>query len=260
MRILVTFALENEFAPWRAMHEFRAEKWGAGNVQVSSISGVEVGVLLTGMGPKRARFAASEVIRGDYGSISACISSGLAGALRPKYGVGEVLAARSIYSQAERADSSQRLVTCATSLVSLAAREGAVVVNRFYTGDQIVGTAGEKRTLGHDSDAVEMESLEIVHEALAFGIPAVAIRAISDSVDDSLPINVNRIISGDGSVSVPRVIGEVAKKPQSIPGLVRLGRNSRKAAENLAKFLNSYVAALAVNREELQMKATVSAS
>ena len=28
MRILVTFALENEFAPWRAMRKFRAEEWG----------------------------------------------------------------------------------------------------------------------------------------------------------------------------------------------------------------------------------------
>jgi hypothetical protein len=88
----------------------------------------------------------------------------------------------------------------------------------------------------------------------------VAIRAISDTVDDSLPIDMNRIMAADGSVSVPRVIGEVAKKPQSIPGLVRLGRNSRSAAENLARFLNSYVAALVANSEALQMKSTVSAS
>ncbi len=28
MRILVTFALENEFAPWRAMRDFRSAKLG----------------------------------------------------------------------------------------------------------------------------------------------------------------------------------------------------------------------------------------
>lgn len=260
MKVLVTFALENEFAPWRAMHEFRVEKWGAGEVQVANISGVEVGVLLTGMGPKRAGAAAAGVIWGDGESLSACISSGLAGSLRPEYRVGEILAAQSVYSQAERADPPGRLVTCSTALISLAAREGAVVASRFYTAEQVVGTVGEKRALGHDADAVEMESFEIVHEALAFGIPSVAIRAISDAVDDSLPIDMNRIVASDGSVSVPRVIGEVAKKPQAIPGLVRLGRNSRKAADNLAKFLDSYVAALAASSEALRIKATVSAS
>jgi adenosylhomocysteine nucleosidase len=256
LKVLVTFALENEFAPWRAMHEFRAEKWSEGCVQVSNIFGVEVGVLLTGMGPKRAGAAAAGVIWGHHDSISACISTGLAGALRPEYAVGDVLAARAIYSQAKV---SNRMVTCSAPLVTLAVGEGAVVANRFYTGEQVVGTAGEKRALGHDSDAVEMESFEVVHEALAFGIPAIAIRAISDGVDDSLPIDMNRIISADGSVSVPRVIGEVAKKPQSIPGLVRLGRNSRKAAENLAKFLNSYVAALAVNSDALRSKVEANA-
>jgi adenosylhomocysteine nucleosidase len=256
LKILVTFALETEFAPWRAMHDFRAEKWSEGSVEVANISSVEVGVLLTGMGPHRAGVAASAVIWGDYGSIAACISSGLAGALRPEYRVGEVLAARSIYSQA---DSPERSVACSVPLVVLAASYGAVVANRFYTADQIAGTAGEKRALGLESDAVEMESFEIVREALAFGIPAVAIRAISDLVDESLPIDMNRIMAADGSVSVPRVIGEVAKKPQSIPGLVRLGRNSRKAAENLAKFLNSYLAALAVNSDALRTKVEVDA-
>lgn len=259
MRVLVTFALENEFAPWRAMHEFRAEKWGTGDVQVSNISGVDVGVLLTGMGPMRAGTAAADVIWGDW-ALSACISSGLAGSLRPEYRVGDVLAAKSIYSQVKRADRPGQLISCSTALIALAAREGAVVANRFYTGDQVVGTAGEKRALGHDADAVEMESFEIVHEALAFGIPSVAIRAISDSVEDSLPIDMNRIVAADGSVSVPRVIGEVAKKPQAIPGLVRLGRNSRKAAENLAKFLDSYVAALAASTDALRINATVNAS
>ena len=30
VRILVTFALENEFAPWRALRNFRRSTWGAG--------------------------------------------------------------------------------------------------------------------------------------------------------------------------------------------------------------------------------------
>ena len=51
----------------------------------------------------------------------------------------------------------------------------------------------------------------------------------------------------EGRVSTPRVLGEVARHPGSIPGLVRLGHNSKKAAESLATFLDSYVKRLAMN-------------
>ena len=39
VRILVTFALENEFAPWRALRKFRRSKWDAAKVYVAEIGG-----------------------------------------------------------------------------------------------------------------------------------------------------------------------------------------------------------------------------
>ncbi|MGC1169820.1 MAG: hypothetical protein WA886_13015, partial [Candidatus Acidiferrales bacterium] len=62
MRILVTFALENECAPWRAMRKFRAEEWGPATVHVTEIGGADVGVVLTGAGPKPARSVATKVM------------------------------------------------------------------------------------------------------------------------------------------------------------------------------------------------------
>ena len=52
MTILVTFALENEFAPLRTMRKFRSEKWGQVTAYVTGIGGADVGVVLTGAGPK----------------------------------------------------------------------------------------------------------------------------------------------------------------------------------------------------------------
>ena len=43
-------------------------------------------------------------------------------------------------------------------------------------------------------------------------------------------------------MSIPRVLGQVARHPQSLPGLMRLGQNSKRAAEMLAQFLDQYVA------------------
>jgi len=241
MKILVTFALENEFAPWRALREFRAVQWGDAEVYRAQIGAAEVVVLLTGAGPKQAHLQTAKVLGGDQESIHLCVSSGLAGALKPEYRIGQVLAARSIRTENELTDSSSNLLQSSAALLSFAEECGATVVEQFFSSVRVVGSAEEKRHLGERSDAVEMESFEILLESAAYGIPAVAVRAISDSADDNLPLDMNRIFTDDGQVSIPRVLGQVALHPTSVPELVRLGQNSKLAAEALAQFLDKYI-------------------
>ena len=183
----------------------------------------------------------AKVLGGDQESIHICVSSGLAGALKPEYGVGQVLAARSVRTENELTDSSSNRLRSSTALLSFAEECGATVVGEFFSAIRVVGQAEEKRHLGDRSDAVEMESFEVLLESGAFGIPAIAIRAVSDSVDDELPLDMNRIFTDDGQVSIPRVLGQVALHPTSVPELVRLGQNSKTAAEALAQFLDKYI-------------------
>ncbi len=84
----------------------------------------------------------------------------------------------------------------------------------------------------------------MLFEARTDGIPAVAIRSISDTVDEDLPLDMNEVFTESGEVSMPRVLGQVAMRPQSLPALVRLGRKSKQAAESLAEFLDRYIVAL----------------
>jgi adenosylhomocysteine nucleosidase len=259
MKILVTFALENEFAPWRGRRDFRPARWSAAEVYLAEIGGAEVGVLLTGVGPRQGRLAASKVFRGAQESIHFCVSAGLAGALRPEYEIGQVLAARSVVSEIARADDESPVVRSSGALISFASEFGAVLVDRFYTADHPVAFADEKRELGSTAEAVEMESFEILFEARGSGVPGVAIRAISDAFDEDLPLDMSQIFDREGRVSVPRVLGEVARHPQSVPGLVRLGQNSRRAAESLAQFLDRYVAGVAERAKTLELNATVAA-
>ncbi len=83
-----------------------------------------------------------------------------------------------------------------------------------------------------------MESFEIMSAAADSGIPAVAIRAISDSVDEDMPIDMTDIFTDEGQISMPRILAQAAKNPQSIAGLMRLGHNSKVAAETIAGFLD----------------------
>jgi adenosylhomocysteine nucleosidase len=260
MKILVTFALETEFAPWRALREFRAVLWGDAEVYRAQMGAAEVVVLLTGVGPKQAHLQTAKVLGGDQESIHLCISSGLAGALKPEYQIGQVVAARAVCTENELRDSSSNRLQSSTALLSFAEECGATVVEQFFSSVRVVGRAEEKRELGEHSDAVEMESFEVLLESAAYGIPAIAIRAISDSVDDDLPLDMNRIFTDEGQVSIPRVLGQVALHPTAVPELVRLGQNSKTAAEALAQFLDKYITMVSGRFQILERRTGAAAS
>jgi adenosylhomocysteine nucleosidase len=259
LKILVTFALENEFAPWRAGHDFQKEKWGDSEAYVAEIGGAEVGVVLTGVGTRQARMGFPKTAWGESGSVELCISSGLAGGLKPEYQIGQVLAAKSVVSEFPRTDSDKTGLESSASLVSFAAQCGATVVDRFYTAEHVVAKAEEKRHLGLTADAVEMESFEILRAAGEEGVPAVAIRSISDSADQDLPLDMSGIFTEEGQVSIPRVLGQVALHPGAVPGLVKLGKQSKIAAESLARFLDQYVGVIAAQANRLESKAVAAA-
>ncbi|HTS13659.1 MAG TPA: hypothetical protein VMH00_16185 [Candidatus Limnocylindrales bacterium] len=260
MKVLVTFALETEFAPWRAMRRFRPAKWGQAEAFFAQIGAAEVGVVLTGVGPKQAATRAAQVMRSDFDSVGLCISSGLAGAVRPAYQIAQVLAARTIRAEdaPERAEGGT--LKSSDALLSFAEECGATPVGQFYSASRVIGRAEEKQHIGHVADAVEMESFEILREAAAAGIPAIALRAISDLSTENLPLDMGDLLNSEGKVSIPRVVGQVALHPTALPDLVKLGQNSKRAAESLAQFLDRYIATVADRTAALETRTTAATS
>jgi nucleoside phosphorylase len=255
MRILVTFALENEFAPWRKMHKFRPGKWGDADVEITKMGCAEVGVLLTGVGPKQARLETSKVAWTDTGVVEICIASGLAGALRPEYRVGQVLVARTVESDTVREGATFKVMQSTRSLISMAAECGATVVGRFHTSERVVVRSEDKQRLGAAADAVEMESFDTIFSVGSAGcVFAVAVRAVSDVVDEDLPLNLNEVFTDEGRLSVPRVLGQLAHHPQAIPGLVKLREQGKRAAESLATFLERYILFMIGRMDHLAVK------
>ncbi|HEX4075014.1 MAG TPA: hypothetical protein VHX49_06420 [Candidatus Acidoferrales bacterium] len=234
MRILVTFALENEFAPWRKMRRFeRMSVDGWNQAYRAKVGSVDVQVIVTGAG----RFAVQQSLRQAFDQApDACIVSGLAGALKPEYRPGAVLAARTVGDVA-----GTRLMRSDANLISRAGDCGAKVVEKFLVSDRVVSTAEEKKSLSFSGDAVDMESLYILAAASQQEIPAVAIRAISDGAESDLPLDFDRTFDKRGVVSVPRVLRQLAARPHRIGGLIRLAQESERAATALAGFLDAYV-------------------
>lgn len=238
MKILVTFALENEFAPWRDSAGFeRAAASQAGKIYETEIEGAAVRAVLTGAGSKAAERAANEIFN-DVADV--CVVSGLAGALKASYRVGDILAGR----MTARADGPGGIESDA-ALVEAAADLGARIAGRVVTSERVVATAAEKSRLANmGADAVDMESAYLMAAAARRGIRSAVIRAVSDGADADLPLDFDRVFTGDGQVSIGRVMMQVAARPGRLPGLLRLARESRNAAESLGNFLHSYVRAL----------------
>ncbi len=107
------------------------------------------------------------------------------------------------------------------------------------TVDRVLGRAAEKHELGVRTGAiaVDMESAGAARAAQERGIPWLAVRTISDALEDSLPFDFNALADPNGNVSYHRVILATLTHPARIPELIRLGQRSSLAANHLALFL-----------------------
>ena len=251
MKVLVTFAVAAEFAPWRKLLQFSQSNVGDVRAYSAHITDGELVVLLTGVGGRRAWAEATKVIWD--GNVDVCISSGLAGALKEKHRPGDVLAAKEVH-----ATHWNKVIPSDRALLEMATACGAKVADAFYSVDRVLVRSSEKFELGAKADAVEMESGDIMLEAVAFGAKVIAIRGISDAVEEDLPVDFSRVMSESGEVSLPKVLSQAAAHPGSIPSLIRFGRQSRSAAEKLAIFLDAYIRNL-VHSDSLKQSKEVAA-
>jgi adenosylhomocysteine nucleosidase len=248
MKTLVTFAVGTEFAAWRRQRGFRQIARQPFALYAAEIGGNPVRVLLTGIGAEAASRALSWALSSP---TDLCIASGFAGALRPCSGIGEVLAARVV-----RRAGRELAVASDHELMAVAVDAGARRVDRFLTSERLVVSAAEKSELAGDADAVEMESFVIMAEAARHGVRAVAVRAVSDTADSSLPYDFDRVRDDQGKLRFGGLLLELARQPQRVPGLLRLARDCRLAAGRLAVFLDAYLALLSARQQNVQEQAT----
>jgi adenosylhomocysteine nucleosidase len=205
---LVCFALKEEAGVF--------QKLAAGNP--------EVAILITGMGKQNSRRALlAELARLTPTYVLTC---GFAGGLNPGLGIGEVLFATddpTLRARLTAANAKPAKVLCAA---------------------RIATTVGEKaelrRTTG--ADAVEMESAAFEEVCGERRIRFATVRAISDTASDTLPLDFNALSKPDMNLDLGKLAWAIAKSPGRIPALLRLQRNSSRAAARLAEVLMKVVA------------------
>ncbi len=165
-------------------------------------------------------------LRAAAGQLDAIVSYGWAGALscgaKPP----------SVYSVAEVVDAQtgERFLADTQAF-------GPTSALRLVTLDH-VAAQGEKRALAERYQAVlvDMEAATVARLARAHGIPFLCLRGISDGYADDLP-DFNRFITPQGQLRTAAFAASALLRPGSWGPLMELGRNSRAAAEALARAL-----------------------
>jgi adenosylhomocysteine nucleosidase len=236
VKVLVTFALESEFAWWHRQRNFvRIPNLDFPAFETSRDE-LQIRVAVTGMGPQRAQQVAREALRWQP---DVCIAAGFAGGLKAAFRVGDVLVPLAV-----RDGGTQRKFVCDPRIVGLAEDSGASRIAMLCSCAYAVSTVEDKTRMSGIAEAVDMESFFILNEAQERALPGVAIRAVSDTADESLPMDFTQVLDERGRVRISRLAGKIARAPQRIPALIRLGSASRRGAKRLARVLDKTIESL----------------
>jgi hypothetical protein len=236
MKLAITFAVPAEFARWRRLSGFSRIEGSGAPIYRTCHGQDEIYALITGMGTRRLESELRQLLAKP---VDLCIASGLTGALKMEYQAGTILVARTIKAEANRT-----AMHSDPGLVEASVPCGATVVDCFYTADSVVNSLSDKRRLSEVADAVDMESFQVMSEAARARIPAVAVRAVSDTADSNLPMDFNRVLDPHGQLKWAAMLLELAKSPSQVVPFIKFALDSLGAARKLSDFLHRYVNAV----------------
>lgn len=120
-----------------------------------------------------------------------------------------------------------------------ALRLGDIVTEGIWSEDRVAVTAEDKRLLREKTGAraVEMEYAAVAAKAREWGLPCRAVKVVSDTAQEDLPLDLNRYRDAEGRFQLGRIAMAGMLRPFTVlPRLIVLDRNSRLAADKLGEF------------------------
>jgi len=193
-------------------------------------------VHLSGVGRKRAARAAQSLLNRG---ATALLSWGTAGGLVPGLPPGSLVLPKTVMGS----DLSLFQVDLSWHERLRSRLEGRIDLRSeaLIESPTVLMTPEEKRALAYRTGAVavDMESAAVAVTADQAGLPFVALRVVSDSLDQTLPSCVLSAYDTSGHLKMRRLLGGLVQHPEELLGWIRLTTGLRKARRTLTGIARS---------------------
>ncbi len=192
-----------------------------------------IAIACSGANPERAEALAHDLVANGCGAL---LSFGIAGALAPELGVGDIIVSTEVidptgspYTAAEN--------WCHRVVDGLPKAQSVVKQGPICGSDTAIVSQMEKSRLHKKTGAlcVDMESHRLAKVASAASLPFLAIRVISDDASRTLPSSAIDVIDENGRPILKRVLLGVLQNPGQIPALITLSRDMEVAIGQLRR-------------------------
>jgi adenosylhomocysteine nucleosidase len=200
-------------------------------------------VLQGGLGGAMAAGAARKLLS-NAPQMRLLVSCGFSGGLVDSLAVGDIFLASTVTARPSLVEAAQKeeALSCSERLRKRTADAFKAAACPFHEGPlvtlaQPVLRAEEKRSLGEVShaEAVDMEAAAVARVARESGIEFLALRTISDAVDDALPPEVAAFLDERGRLRTGKVLGFAMRGPGNVKELWRLKSRSDRSASVLGE-------------------------
>ena len=217
----------------RRMQDERAFPALGGRAVSGRFAGIDVVATTVGVGTRRATETTERVLRAV--AVPLVVVVGVAGASAPHLQIADVVVPETAINWPAG--------TTHTSSTSLAARDRKGAIR---TDDELlVGAPAIAAQHRQGVTAMDMETGAIAAVCERLAVPWAAFRGISDTIERPVHPDSMVMLNQDGTPNLGAALRVIARKPHTIPHLVRSGRDTAKAcnaavdaAERALKNLN----------------------
>lgn len=236
--VAVLFALPVEAGGFEDIVRPRRRIEGEGfSIAFGMLHEKRIAIAITGTGREAAQSAAEAIL--DAHKPGWVISTGFAGGLQEGLGLNDLILADAVLD----VQGNKLRLDLRVDRSALESAKG-VHAGALLTVDRIIYDPGEKRALGEKTGAlaVDMETIAVAETCRRREVPFSAVRIISDTVDDELPPELQRLLQQKSTTRrVGAAVGAVFRKPSRVKDLWNLREKAILASEKLGRYLSGLI-------------------
>jgi adenosylhomocysteine nucleosidase len=218
--VAVLAPMVSELRPVVKVFSLQREEIGGVNVHTGTLGDVEIVAVKIGMGTRAAAAATERLL--DATTVDHVLVVGIAGGVVPGVEIGDMIYPRRVVDHASGAEYFPS---------GLAPGEAS---GTLLTSDEFIVDPGElDRLADRGVVALDMETAAVAAVCERRECDWSVVRSVSDRPGE-VPAGVVDLVGADGSPKLGRSIRFMATQPWRVPGLVRMARNSQRAADRAA--------------------------